>query len=204
MGYSLNPTSTDCYEGTTCLINKLDIRDEEQLSSVEADTTFAKASTLEQQPIEGNFDFTHYKAIHRFLFEDLYEWAGQIRTIDISKKGTAFVKASEINELAFNCFERLKENDYFCNLPFEEFVDNITDFYCVTNMLHPFREGNGRTQRVFIAQLIRYAGYEIDFAEIDPDELMIATIQAANGVTDGLRVLFEEHISQDQEMIPTM
>lgn len=56
----------------------------------------------------------------------------------------------------------------------------IVDFYCVTNMLHPFREGNGRTQRIFISQLIRYAGYDIDFSAIDPDELMIATIQSAN------------------------
>ncbi len=71
-------------------------------------------------------------------------------------------------------------------------------------MLHPFREGNGRTQRVFIAQLIRHAGYEIDFSEIDPDELMIATIRAANGVEDGLRDLFAEHIVQAQNYTQTM
>lgn len=204
MGYSLNPASANCYEGTTCLINKFDIHDENQLSAVEAGITFAKASALEQQPIEGDFDFKHYKAIHKYLFEDLYEWAGQVRTINISKKGTAFANVAEINELADNCFERLKAKNYFCDLPFEEFVDNITDFYCVTNMLHPFREGNGRTQRVFITQLIRHAGYEIDFAEIDPDELMIATIRAANGVTDGLRALLEEHIFRGQEIIQSM
>lgn len=62
MGYSLNPASANCYEGTTCLINKFDIHDENQLSAVEADITFAKASALEQQPIEGDFDFKHYKA----------------------------------------------------------------------------------------------------------------------------------------------
>ena len=54
----------------------------------------------------------------------------------------------------------------------------------MTNHIHPFREGNGRTQRLFIAQLIRYAGYDIDFSEIGGEELMIATIQAANGVQD--------------------
>jgi cell filamentation protein len=63
-------------------------------------------------------------------------------------------------------------------------------------MLHPFREGNGRTQRIFIAQLIRYNGYDFDFSDIDPDDLMIATIQSANGVTDFLKQLFDENISK--------
>ena len=65
MGYSLDPSAANCYEGTTCLINKLNIRDEQQLASIEADITFAKTSALEKQPWEGSFDFAHYKAIHR-------------------------------------------------------------------------------------------------------------------------------------------
>ena len=63
-------------------------------------------------------------------------------------------------------------------------------------MIHPFREGNGRTQRIFIAQLIRFGGYDINFSEIDSDELMIATIQAANGVTDNLERVFSESIKR--------
>ena len=70
----------------------------------------------------------------------------------------------------------------------------IVDFYCVTNMLHPFREGNGRTQRIFIAQLIRFCGYDINFSEIDPDDLMIATIHSANGITGFLKDIFSKHI----------
>lgn len=61
-------------------------------------------------------------------------------------------------------------------------------------MLHPFREGNGRTQRIFIAQLIRFCGYDINFSEIDTDELIVATIQSANGITDYLTEIFKEHI----------
>ncbi len=194
MAYKLDALTSDCYEGTTCLINKLDIRDEKQLAAIEADITFAKASALEQNPMDGNFDFNHYKAIHKYLFEDLYDWAGQIRTVDIAKKGTVFVKAEEIDSLAAACFRRLKEKSYFATLDFADFIPNIVDFYCVTNMLHPFREGNGRTQRIFIAQLIRHAGYNINFSDIDPDELMIATIQSANGVRDGLLRIFAQNI----------
>ena len=76
---------------------------------------------------------------------------------------------------------------------------HITEFYCDTNLLHPFREGNGRTQRVFLAQLIRHAGYDIDFSSMDMDELMIATIHAAGGVTDYLERLFKEAICKRED-----
>ena len=196
MAYEINSITADCYEGTTCLINKFGITDETKLSEVEADITFAKASKLEENPIDGKFDIEHYKAIHRYLFEDLYDWAGQFRTIDISKKGTKFVKTDELENLCVKCFDRIKSSNYFRNISFESFVENIVDLYCTLNMLHPFREGNGRTERIFIAQLIRINGYDIDFSEIDSDYLIIATIQAAQGVTDNLIKIFSEHISK--------
>ena len=148
MGYSINTITADCYIGTTCLINKFGIKDEKKLSLVEGEITFAKGSELESNPILGNYDFQHYKAIHKYLFEDIYDWAGKIRNVDISKKGTQFAKAEEIEELAGACFSRLKSENYFMNQDFKPFVNNIVDFYCVTNILHPFREGNGRTQRI--------------------------------------------------------
>ena len=196
MSYSVNTLSNDCYDDSNCLINKLNIRDEKQLSQIEADITFAKLSELEQNPIEGKFDFQHYKAIHKYLFEDLYDWAGAIRTVSMSKKGTSFVEPENIQQLATNCFSRLESQNFFKDYQFDSFVDGIVDFYCTTNMLHPFREGNGRTQRVFITQLIRNAGYDIDFSKIDLDKLMIATIQSANGVTDNLKSIFEESITE--------
>lgn len=187
MSYSIDSLTNNCYEGTTCLINKFGIRDEKQLAVIESHITIAKISILQQNPIEGNFDFEHYKAIHKFIFEDLYEWAGIPRTVDISKKGTFFVAAKNIDEIATACFKRLKNQNYFKNLNMNDFVEEITDFYCVTNSLHPFREGNGRTQRVFLSQLALNAGYEMDFATMDTDELMVATIQAANGVDTYLK-----------------
>ena len=138
----------------------------------------------------------HYKAIHRFLFSDLYDWAGQIRTVNISKKGTKFTSAENIEEQAVLVFKRLKNCNYFKGLKHSEFVDEVVDFYCVTNALHPFREGNGRTQRIFLTQLIRNAGYDINFADMDTELLMIATIQSAQGVTDMLKQLFLESINK--------
>lgn len=201
MSYSIDAITDRCYENTTCLINKFDIRDEEKLKKVEADITFAKATILESNPISDKFDLEHYKAIHRFLFEDIYVWAGSFRTVDMAKKGTSFCSADQLDDVAKNCFGRLAENNLFSDLDRDEFIDAIVDFYCVTNMLHPFREGNGRTQRIFISQLIHHNGYDFDFSDIDSDDLMIATIQAANGVTDFLKQLFDENISAQSNEI---
>ena len=91
-------------------------------------------------------------------------------------------------------FDRLQEQNFFKGLPHDAFVEEITDFYCSTNYLHPFREGNGRTQRAFLMQLIRNAGHDLNWSEVDGDLLMIATIQATQGVTDLLRQALGEAI----------
>lgn len=193
MAYSLNPSSDNCYEGTTCLVNKLGIRDEKKLSEIEAQITFAKAVMLEETPIDDDFGFEHFKKIHEFLLCDLYEWAGQVRTVDISKKRTKFLDAASIESIGTKCFAKVKDG-YFENLSFDEFVKRIAEFYNDVNYIHPFREGNGRTQRIYFTQLIRHYGYDINFADVDTDELMIATIQASSGVMDFLVEFFENSI----------
>ena len=193
MAYSLNPSSDNCYEGTTCLVNKLGIRDEKKLSEIEAQITFAKAVMLEETPIDDDFGFEHFKKIHEFLLCDLYEWAGQVRTVDISKKRTKFLDAASIESIGTKCFAKVREG-YFENLSFDEFVKRIAEFYNDVNYIHPFREGNGRTQRIYFTQLIRHYGYDINFADVDTDEFMIATIQASSGVMDFLVGFFENSI----------
>jgi len=96
MGYSIDPISANCYPGTTILINKFDIRDEEKLSEIESVISSARYAEWLNAPQAATFDFDHYKAIHRFLFSGLYEWAGEIRTVNISKKGTQFTPAENI------------------------------------------------------------------------------------------------------------
>ena len=194
MGYSIDPISANCYSGTTVLINKFDIREEGKLNEVEGVLTSARYAEWLRAPEVETFDFDHYRAIHRFLFSDLYDWAGEVRTVNISKKGTQFAPVEQIESQAALIFERLKTRDFFKDLSHDKFVDEIVDFYCVTNFLHPFREGNGRTQRLFLTQLIRNAGYDISFADMDTDLLMIATIQSAQGVTDLLKTIFSESI----------
>ena len=181
--------------GTTCLINKFGIKDEKKLSQMETLITTAKCQELEISPIVGDFGFDHYKAIHKYIFEDLYDWAGKVRTASISKKGTVFTLPESIEPLADRIFTGLQKNNCYIGYDNDRYIDSIVDFYCRTNMLHPFREGNERTQRVFLTQLIRHSGHDINFSTIDTDELMIATIQSANGIVDYLRNLFKESIT---------
>ncbi len=194
MGYSIEPLSEGCYPGTGVLVNKFAIRDEAKLSEVESIITSARYAQWESAPRRNDFDFAHYRAVHRFLFSELYDWAGELRTVDISKKGTRFTPAAHIATQADLIFARLKEENFFKGLSHEAFITEIVDFYCLTNALHPFREGNGRTQRLFLTQLIRNAGYDISFADMDTELLMIATIQSAQGVTDLLHRVFRSAI----------
>jgi cell filamentation protein len=192
--YSLDPISDNCYPGTTVLVNKFNIHSEQGLAEFESASILSKLAQLEQQPIAGTFDFEHYREIHRFLFEELYDWAGEIRTVDISKKGTRFCPAGQIVQQADAVFAYLKKQNYFMGLSHDDFSHEITDFYCSSNYLHPFREGNGRAQRAFLTELIRHAEYDIDFADIDDDALMIATVYSAQGVTDLLTEILSDAI----------
>lgn len=194
MGYEITATSDHCYEGTLCLVNKLNIRDETKLAEVETAVVFGKLVALKKQPIQGNFDFAHYRNFHHFLFCDLYDWAGEIRQIDISKKETHFIPVSEIEACANACFERMKNFDG-SELTQRELAIEVADFYHTVNLLHPFREGNGRTQRAFFEQWTEERlGYCLNLPELEPDRFMIATIFAAQGVMDQLVACFEDSL----------
>ena len=96
-----------------------------------------------------------------------------------------FLSAAHIEDIAFKCFDKICKGS-LNDLDFSEFVSRIAAFYNDINYIHPFREGNGRVQRIYFTQLIRAYGYDINFADVDTDELMIATIQASQGVMDFL------------------
>lgn len=194
--YSLDPITDNCYPGTAVLINKLDIRDDDILLKAEIELTHEAAAAWELTPQLETFDFKHYKAIHKHLFQDIYDWAGKVRDVDISKKGTRFCPYDKIDDQAGRIFARLQKLNYLQGMAKGKFVAEFVDLYMTTNYLHPFREGNGRTQRLFLAQLARNANYKLDFADIDIDELMITTIQSAQGVKDGLLRIFTREIDK--------
>ena len=197
MAYSLDSLKDDCYPGTTVLINKLDIRNDKLLAEAEQTITAINYAQIETEMKFVDVDFEYYKNIHKRLFYDIYEWAGKVRSVNLSKKGTAFCEYKEINELAEKRFDRLKRDNFLVDLDFETFVDEFTDLYVDLNYLHPFREGNGRTHRLFLTLLARNTGYSIDFSQCDLDMLMIATIKSAQGDVGLLRTIISELIKPE-------
>ena len=198
MAYSIDPLQDDCYENTSVLKNKFGIRDEAKLNIMEQNiTSMMIAKALIELSLD-NVDFEFYKKLHEYVFSDIYEWAGKIRTINISKKATRFCDADRIDERGKAIFARLNSCDCLRIYKDDELIDKFTELYCDLNMLHPFREGNWRIQRLFLTMLLTKPGYEIDFSEIDRDALMIATIRSVSGDVFALRDIFKKNIKKSK------
>lgn len=199
ISYSVESTTKDCYPGTTVLINKLGIKNQNHLDEIETMIVSVKSAEIELSfSSDADFDFEFYKDLHRLLFEDIYEWAGTVRTINISKKQTSFCSTEQIQATGENIFKYLQKANYFSDLPYDELIEELADLYNSINYLHPFREGNGRCQRLFFRLLSNKIGYSMDFDQIDPDNLMVATIQASGGVLDFLKNIFKECLKKEK------
>lgn len=193
--YTIEGCQLNCYPDTTVLINKLGITDQKELDTAEKQITLLRGIQAEQETKFKNVDFEFYKSLHRFLFTDLYDWAGTLRTINISKKGTVFCDHTELERLGRLKFARLKDKNYLLGLSDEDFLDELTELYHELNMLHPFREGNGRTLRLFVTLLVRSTDRDIDFSACDSDMLIIAAVKAAQGDTALLRQVLGDIIN---------
>lgn len=169
-----------CYPGTNVLKNKLNIRDINTLHDAERDYSAVRQAELDKKGVTGDFSIKHLCSIHKYLFQDIYSWAGKIRTVDISK-GTIFCLIQFI-EIQFNgLYKKLKEEKYLADISDKKEMSVRLAYYLgELNMIHPFREGNGRTQRIYIEQLCKNNGrFEIDFSEITMEEMLHASIQSA-------------------------
>ena len=127
MGYNFTPAHDDCYPGTSVLINKLNIRTQAQLDENELVLTSAKILQIELEPMNVEPDFAYLKQLHRIVFGELYDWAGTIRTINMSKLRTAFCPADQIESLAAEIFSRLQGLHYFRDCSREELIAELAD-----------------------------------------------------------------------------
>lgn len=182
-----------CYPDSDVLINKLGIREEKRLEDAERRLTMLRLLDLLEHPAEGDFDFRHLQNIHRYIFQDLYTWAGKIRTVDISKS-TVFCKARFIGGQAEVLFGKLKRENLLAGLSEEGFIKRLAWYFSEINALHPFREGNGRTQREFIRELALYNGYTVRFAGITREEMVEASRQSFLCRYEKMERLFEKAV----------
>lgn len=160
------------YPGTTVLKNKFHTKDRNFLQKIERPFTIKRSEEFDKKHLPEKFDYIYFKSIHRYIFQDIYEWAGEQRTVDLAKDGHVFCRVTEIESTAEKIFSKLDKENNFKNLTKEELSHKLSDLFFEVNQLHPFREGNGRTQRQFLSNLAKINGYELDFKNISSDEMI--------------------------------
>jgi cell filamentation protein len=167
-----------CYPGTTVLKNKIELKTQRELDAFEAEISAQRA----EEPLPaGKLTYAHYRAIHRHLFQDVYDWAGQIRTVRISKGSSMFCYPERIDREMSKLFRALADQKHFQGSSPEEFANKAAHFLAELNAIHPFREGNGRTQLTFLMLLAETAGYPLALEDLEPDEVMQAMIDSFAG-----------------------
>ena len=163
------------YPGTQLLNNLPDIRTAAALESFEQR---AMALRLDEMPVaiaETPMGLAAWQTIHRILFQDVYSWAGQIRTVQLAKGNTVFAMPEHIEAEAKRVFDKL-QREHQEALNHNQLVSRLAYYFGELNVLHPFREGNGRTQKLLFDEIARRARYRIDWAEMDVDTLLEALI----------------------------
>ena len=195
------------YLNGNVLKNKFGITEEEELNKKERIITTYKLAKLYLDPGKQAFDINHYLSIHKYLFEDIYEFAGEIRNENITKKIPFCQPQFIYQELNRVLKEAKRKISKITNKKL--LLDFITELHSDLDVIHPFREGNGRTQREFIRQYMDFIckvnnldECYLDYEKVDKDKYIDAVVKAdaTLNYTD-LRNLFESILVIKQEEI---
>lgn len=187
------PTRWEDYfvPGTSVLRNKLGITDADALKAAEEELSWARVVDLQRHPVTGDYDYAHMKTIHRHIFQDVYDWAGDQRVGPqepqvMSKGDFRFAPVSFIEPHLTDQYRRLQQHDRFRDLNPADFTDKLADVWGEINFAHAFREGNTRAQIIFFDQFCQQAGYTLDRSAFLPgtasrDEFVAARFRATEG-----------------------
>ena len=186
-----------CLENSNVLINKLGIADEEELQ--EAEQQLTELGALDIDFNHPPYDLNYLCELHQKLFGDIYGWAGEIRSIDLTKGGTRFCTCSRIMAEADKQFKTLAAAHYFEDDSREMLVAHAAQFYVELNMTHPFREGNGRAQRILFEHIIINCGYEFSLDDLSEEEWLQANIAGVNCDYEPITRIFDRCIGSELE-----
>ena len=165
------------YPGTDVLKNKLGITNQDELDKKEAELSFNRLVELNLEPINGKFDKEHFKAIHKYIFQDLYDWAGEYRTVHMGKNNSSFADYKNLD--GYLDYELKMLNDEVKNVTsIDMFKLLIADYFITLLNIHPFRDGNGRATREFLREFtikkteeLGLGEYNLDWSSITDEEL---------------------------------
>jgi cell filamentation protein len=166
------------YPGGDTLRNKLGIRDPAELDELERQVATQRAR---QGVPPGNFDLAHLRAIHRHLFQDIYDWAGEVRTVEISKEGHQFQFRRFIEAGMADVHRRLVAARFLSGLDPARFAELAGEIVGDVNYVHPFRDGNGRTQLQYLRLLGDHAGHPLDLRRLERETWLAASRASHQG-----------------------
>ena len=169
-----------CYPDSDVLKNRLNIRDHAELKQAEEEFVAVKQLVLIQNPIKGRFTINHLLRIHRFLFEDVYPFAGRLRREQISKGDTLFYPPDLIERELRRVFREIHEREMLWEKETQAQLRNLSHVMAVLNIIHPFREGNGRSIREFVRCMALKYGLFINWGNTDRDTLMNAAVASVD------------------------
>ncbi|MBC3936650.1 putative adenosine monophosphate-protein transferase Fic [Undibacterium rugosum] len=183
-----------CYPNSDTLINKLGLTDGDSLEAAEIEHTQARIEQF--LPDFDDISLSALRAIHFHIFQDIYDWAGELRTVDISKGSTRFANISRIEPEAEKLFRLLAQEDYLIDLPRNQFLTRLAYYYGELNVIHPFRDGNGRAQRLLFEVISINAGYALRWEPIGRAEWVAANIEAYHCRLEPLKALLNRALTR--------
>ncbi|WP_263373346.1 Fic/DOC family protein [Granulicella aggregans] len=150
--------------GNACPRNLFKLTNYADLHALEAPLVFTRIGEMRDRGVTGDFDTAHLLDIHKYLFQDVFPWAGELRVVDISKGNTNFGPAMQIGSALHELFNKLAKEKLLTNLNTLSFITRAAFYLGEINAIHPFREGNGRSQREFIRPLALHAGHPLSWS----------------------------------------
>ncbi|MEW1936691.1 Fic family protein [Dietzia maris] len=172
-------------EPSGVLRNRLGISDPAELAEYERDLAFFRVVELELSPLEGRFDFEHLRAIHRYILQDIFDWAGELRTVDTRALGIPHARPQFLPDELDRVLRQIATRPPSTTDP-DAATDTIAEHWSELTLVHPFRDGNSRTQRVFFDQMFRHAGWAVNWAGIDASAAHAARHMSVYGRPDYL------------------
>lgn len=184
-----------CYPGTAVLKNKQDLRDAQHALEIEREYSLLRRREIELKPVRGTFGLDHLQEIHRRLYQDVWDWAGQLRTVEITKGDSHFLQTQFFMHVGEDLSKFLQTTELLTNpeISDEAFIAQAADLLEKVNYVHPFREGNGRTQRTYLDQIAELSGRTFawrNVSKIDNERTSIRAFRKGSG--EPFRVLLEQ------------
>lgn len=188
-------TYTDAPE---VLINNFNIKNEDKLDKIEKTLVSLNISNIKNYP-DGIYNITHLKKIHRYLFKEIYPWAGEIRGISIRKNDSIFCKPQLIIRSYNSLYKKIRKDKFLKNIKAEHLYKSLAYYHGKLSIIHPFREGNGRTIRAFLYIMVKKNhNIELNYNSVSKKQINNASIDAQNNNYSSMEELYQHILSKSK------